>query len=82
MNIGVKPTFEEKERTIEVHIINFNKKIYNKKVVINILEKIREEKYFNHPGLLKKQIEDDIITAHKMIEQYIVSSKEKKERKE
>jgi len=74
MNIGVKPTFEEKERTIEVHIINFNKKIYNKKVVINILKKIREEKYFNHPDLLKKQIEDDIITANKMIGQYRVSS--------
>jgi len=67
MNIGVKPTFRETERTIEVHIINFNKKIYNKKVVVNILQKIREEKYFNHPDLLKKQIEEDILTAHKMI---------------
>jgi len=67
MNIGVKPTFRETERTIEVHIINFNKKIYNKKVVVNILQKIREEKYFNHPDLLKKQIEDDISTAHKML---------------
>ena len=67
MNIGVKPTFRETERTIEVHIINFNKKIYNKKVVVNILQKIREEKYFNHPDLLKKQIEDDILIAHKII---------------
>ncbi len=67
MNIGVKPTFKESERTIEVHIINFNKKIYNKKVVVNILQKIREEKYFNHPVLLKKQIEDDILTANKII---------------
>ena len=67
MNIGVKPTFRETERTIEVHIINFNKKIYNKKVVVNILQKIREEKYFIHPGLLKKQIEDDILIAHKML---------------
>ncbi len=67
MNIGVKPTFKESERTIEVHIINFNKKIYNKKVVVNILQKIREEKYFNHPVLLKKQIEDDILTANKML---------------
>jgi len=67
MNIGVKPTFRETERTIEVHIINFNKKIYNKKVVVNILQKIREEKYFKHPDLLKKQIEDDILVAHKMI---------------
>ena len=67
MNIGVKPTFKESERTIEVHIINFNKKIYNKKVVVNILKKIREEKYFKHPSLLKKQIEDDILIAHKML---------------
>ncbi|PKP56901.1 hypothetical protein CVT91_11955 [Candidatus Atribacteria bacterium HGW-Atribacteria-1] len=59
MNIGVKPTFKESERTIEVHIINFNKKIYNKKVVVNILQKIREEKYFNHPVLLKKQTRYD-----------------------
>ena len=74
MNIGVKPTFRETERTIEVHIINFNNKIYNKKVIVNISRKIREEKYFKHPGLLKKQIEDDILLAHKMIEQYRVSS--------
>jgi len=67
MNIGVKPTFKETERTIEVHIINFHKKIYTKKVFVNILQKIREEKYFNNPDLLKKQIEEDILTAHKLI---------------
>jgi len=67
MNIGIKPTFKENNKTVEVHIINFNKSIYNQVVNINILQKIRNEKYFNHPGLLKKQIEDDILTAHKMI---------------
>ena len=67
MNIGIKPTFKETERTIEVHIINFNKKIYNKKVVVNILQRIREEKYFSNINLLKKQIENDILIAHKII---------------
>jgi riboflavin kinase/FMN adenylyltransferase len=67
MNVGVKPTFKETERTVEVHIINFNKKIYNKKVVVNILQKIREEKYFSNTNLLKKQIENDILSARKMI---------------
>ena len=67
MNIGVKPTFKESERTIEVHILNFNKKIYNKKLTVNVLKKIREEKYFKHPNLLKKQIEEDISIANKMI---------------
>ena len=67
MNIGIKPTFKETERTIEVHIINFNKKIYNKNVIVNILQKIREEKYFSNTNLLKKQIENDILIAHKII---------------
>lgn len=67
MNIGIKPTFKEIERTIEVHIINFNKKIYNKKLSVSILSKIREERYFNHPNLLRKQIEEDLLLAHKMI---------------
>lgn len=74
MNIGFKPTFKETERTIEVHIINFNKEIYNKKVVVNIFQRIRDEKYFSNTNLLKKQIENDILIAHKMIEQYRVSS--------
>ena len=67
MNIGIKPTFKETERTIEVHIINFNEKIYNQKVVVSILQRIREEKYFSNANLLKKQIENDILIAHKMI---------------
>lgn len=67
MNIGVKPTFREAERTIEVHIIDFNKKIYTKKVVISIVQKIREEKYFSNTNLLKKQIENDILIANEII---------------
>ena len=67
MNIGFKPTFEEKQLTVEVHIINFGKDIYKKMIVINILQKIRDEKCFSHPNLLRKQIEEDISIAHKMI---------------
>jgi len=74
LNIGFKPTFKEKQKTVEAHVINFNKNIYNKLVCVNILQKIRNEKYFNHPSLLKKKIEEDILIAHKMIEQYRVSS--------
>jgi len=67
MNIGFKPTFEEKQLTVEVHIINFDKNIYKEMVSINILQKIRDEKCFSHPNLLKKQIEGDILIANKII---------------
>jgi len=66
-NEGFKPTFEEKQLTVEVHIINFGKDIYKKMIGINILQKIRDEKCFSHPNLLRKQIEEDISIAHKMI---------------
>jgi len=68
MNIGFKPTFEEKQLTVEVHIINFDRNIYKKMLSINVLQKIRNEKYFSHPNLLKKQIEEDILLAHKIID--------------
>ncbi|RXG63257.1 hypothetical protein ES695_18140 [Candidatus Atribacteria bacterium 1244-E10-H5-B2] len=31
------------------------------------LQRIREEKYFSNANLLKKQIENDILIAHKML---------------
>lgn len=68
MNIGIRPTFKETQRTIEVHIINFNQNIYNTKVTIDILKKIRNERYFNNTELLKKQIEKDILIASKLID--------------
>ncbi len=68
LNIGFKPTFKEKQLTVEVHIIDFNKNIYNKLISVNILQKIRNEKFFSHPSLLKKQIEEDVLVASKIID--------------
>ncbi|MHC2995712.1 MAG: bifunctional riboflavin kinase/FAD synthetase [Candidatus Atribacteria bacterium] len=68
INIGVRPTFKEIKRTIEAHIINFNHNIYNKRITINILKKIRNERFFSNTELLKKQIEKDISIARKIID--------------
>ncbi len=68
MNIGIRPSFKETQRTIEVHIINFNQNIYNKKITISIFKKIRNERYFSNTELLKKQIEKDILIAGKIID--------------
>ena len=67
INIGVRPTFKEIKRTIEAYIINFNHNIYNKRITINILKKIRNERFFSNTELLKKQIEKDISIARKII---------------
>jgi riboflavin kinase/FMN adenylyltransferase len=59
MNIGVKPTLCENKLTIEVHLLNFEKDIYNQKIQVNILERLRDEDKFESFKALKSQLEVD-----------------------
>ncbi|PKR87100.1 bifunctional riboflavin kinase/FAD synthetase [Heyndrickxia camelliae] len=61
-NIGVKPTFknpDEYQRSIEVHIINFDQSIYGEEVVVEWHKRIRDEKKFDGIEALKSQIVND-----------------------
>jgi riboflavin kinase / FMN adenylyltransferase len=62
MNIGYRPTLSENkpEKTIEVHIIDYNENLYNKKISIFFKERIRDEKKFNNFEELKIQLEIDL----------------------
>jgi riboflavin kinase/FMN adenylyltransferase len=59
MSIGMNPTVDGKERTIEVNILNFDKEIYNKMLKVSFIKRIRDEVRF--PGLeeLKQQLKQD-----------------------
>lgn len=59
MNIGVKPTLGNNEKSIEVHILNFSKDIYNQSLSVSIFKKIREEQKFQSLNELKNQLEKD-----------------------
>ena len=59
MNIGIRPTINGERQTLEVHIFNFNKDIYNQKLKILFIEKIRDEQKFESLDALKKQLEKD-----------------------
>ena len=66
MNIGMRPTFENQTRiVIEVHILDFNKIIYGKKISVDFIKRIRDEKRFESKEELIRQIELD---KHKAIE--------------
>ncbi len=61
LNIGTSPTIKEKfaQKTIEVHIINFYNEIYDKKVTIHFVKRLRDEKKFeNDEGLIKQLLAD------------------------
>lgn len=65
LNIGFRPTIKEnvKTKTIEVHIFDFDKNIYEKNVSIIFKKKIRDEKKFNNLLELKSQLMIDKETA-------------------
>jgi riboflavin kinase/FMN adenylyltransferase len=59
LNIGYRPTVDGQNRKIEVHILDFDKTIYGKKIGIVFVRKIRDEKKFKTLNDLKSQLEND-----------------------
>lgn len=69
MNIGTRPTVDGTKLTIEIHFFNFNQDIYNQKITISLLKRIRSEQKFESVEALKAQLEIDKITAQNYISQ-------------
>jgi len=61
VNFGIRPTIDGSKPLFEAHIFDFNRDIYGKKIIIEFLDFIREEKKFSSLEELKKQIEKDCI---------------------
>ena len=59
MNIGTRPTLNGDKQTIEVHIFEFDKNIYDNTLTIHLIEKIRDEQKFESLDVLKKQLIKD-----------------------
>ena len=60
VNVGTRPTVCKSDDVIvEVHILNFNKDIYGKRIKIYFYHKLRNEKKFHSKEDLEKQIQKD-----------------------
>ena len=56
MNIGVNPTFDNNELSIEVHFLDYDGDLYGNALNIELLKHLRNEKKFNSIENLKNQI--------------------------
>ncbi|MCX7875189.1 MAG: bifunctional riboflavin kinase/FAD synthetase [Melioribacteraceae bacterium] len=70
MNIGFRPTFENKHELVpEVFILDFNRDIYGEKIRVEFIKRLRDEKKFNSKEELINQIEIDKKEAEKIASQ-------------
>jgi len=59
-NIGQRPTFGENQRVVEVYLLDYHGDLYGQELAIDIIERLRDEKKFDTPEQLKKQIAEDV----------------------
>jgi riboflavin kinase / FMN adenylyltransferase len=59
MNIGMRPTVDGRERTIEVNIFDFNEDLYGRELRVFINKYLRGEEKFNGLDALKAQLARD-----------------------
>jgi len=71
LNIGFRPTIESSRRqTIEVHIFDFDKEIYNSGIEIALIKRLRNEKRFPSVEQLKHQLEKDKEMAIEVLKEH------------
>jgi riboflavin kinase/FMN adenylyltransferase len=66
LSIGYNPTFEGKEQTIEVNILDFNHDIYGSTLTLEFVEYLRDEKKFNSLDDLIEAIKGDEVNTRKI----------------
>ncbi len=59
MNIGTRPTFDGRNRTLEVNIFDFDGDLYSQTVIITFVARLREERKFESPEALMAQLKED-----------------------
>ncbi len=62
-NIGVRPTIDHGNLTIEVNIFDFDEEIYDKKITIQFVDRLRDEKKFKNLEALKRQLAKDKVLS-------------------
>jgi riboflavin kinase/FMN adenylyltransferase len=67
-NIGIRPTFSGMGERLEVHLLGFlPQSLYGRRMRVNFIERLRDEKRFGSSDELRAQIAADIESAQKIL---------------
>ncbi len=70
-NVGFNPTFHRDRLSVEVHIFDFEEKIYGQDIEVEFVDRIRSETEFASAGDLVRQIARDIERARELLSEAV-----------
>ncbi|EID75934.1 bifunctional riboflavin kinase/FAD synthetase [Imtechella halotolerans] len=73
MNIGFNPTVNGTEKTIEVYFLDFDADLYNQKIQVRIIDRIRDEEKFDSIETLKSHMQKDLSRSLPIIAKHQIS---------
>ncbi len=66
-SLGTRPTVNGKEMRLEVHIFDFDEDIYGRRIQVEFIARLREERRFESVELMTRQLHQDAAKARKML---------------
>ena len=67
MNIGMRPTFDGHQQTLEVHVFRLKENLYGQQLEIAFIERLRGEQRFDSIEALKEQLRKDAVSAEQAL---------------
>jgi riboflavin kinase/FMN adenylyltransferase len=67
-NVGIRPTFAGQDVTVEPHILDFDRQIYDEELTVTFETRLRDEKKFDGIDALVAQIKADVAACHAYLE--------------
>ena len=68
VNIGVRPTFGGHKRIVEAHLLDVDLHLYDQRITLDFITRLRDEQRFAGIDALKTQIASDVLTARQILQ--------------
>ncbi len=66
-SVGTRPTFHGKKPLLEVHIFDFDREIYGKRIEVEFVARLRDEEKFDNADALVEQMHRDSAAAREIL---------------
>ena len=66
VSMGTKPTFADRPRTLEAHLLDFDAELYDHQVCVRFGRWLRDQEWYPSVDQLKRQIDRDILDVRRL----------------